>query len=244
MSDAPDMNDEADKALTRPTPKRVAQRALVLASVVCRGSIEQDAGNQEADRFRFKILDWLKSCDAESELEESERDTLLTPLGKLSPEQHSTATWRAEGVAVLAWAIYRAALPQYYGFSPPRAVADALGWLTEAGCRLVASAQLRPATEISALAQRLFALHWRIADFRLRRTPINFRAFAQEAWFGPLDITGLSLIDDDLAFGNQPIGSISGHDFSMQQRLTEERRRAVEWLVGNDTIYSGVDLST
>lgn len=73
---------------------------------------------------------------------------------------------------------------------------------------------------------------------------MNFKKFAQAAWFGPLNVEGLNFVDDDLDLGNRPIHSISEQDFAVQLRLTEERRRAVEWLVGNDEVYSNVDLST
>ena len=239
-----DKHESDDIELNPPSAKRVAQRALVLASLACRGAIEPDAGNQQAEQFRTKVVDWLKQCGAESEVEPKESDILSSSLGKLSAEQHSTATWQAEGLAILAWALKRAELPDYEEYSDAKALADSLGWLADDGVKLVQSAELRTATEIKSLADKLFALDWRLADHQLNKRPLNFEEFAKTAWFGPLNVEGLRFVNGDLDVGGVALSEANETSRGVCRLMTQQRRRAAEWLHGQTAIYSEVDLST
>jgi hypothetical protein len=228
---------------TPPSAKRVADRALVLASLSCRGAIEQDAGNPKAEGFRQHVWEWLKQCGAESEAEPSEREILQTSLGKLSREQHAAATWQAEGLMVLTWALRRAEFLDYEAVANAKALADSLGWLTEDVSALWV-AQLRPISELQELADRLFALDWRQADYQLNKKPLNFQEFAEVAWFGPLKVEGLRFVDGDLSIGGEPISKADEQARGMCRFTTMNRRRAAEWLIGQTDVYSEVDLST
>jgi hypothetical protein len=61
------------------------------------------------------------------------------------------------------------------------------------------------AEEIETLRKRLFALHWRVRNYRLHGKVIDFAEFARTCWFGPLDITGLPLIEGDLSIRGKRI---------------------------------------
>jgi hypothetical protein len=239
-----DKHESEEIQLNPPTAKRVAERALVLASLACRGAIEQDAGTTKAEEFRGKVSEWLKRSGMEREIEPAEHDILLTPLGKLSKEQHASATWQAEGLVVLAWALCRAGLPSYESTANAKQIADSLGWLTDEAARFCQAAELRPTAEIQAVADKLFALDWRLADFQLRKTSMNFQEFAQTAWFGPLNVQGLQFVNDDLSVGGMAISEANEEARGMCRLITMNRRRAAEWLLGKTEIYSEVDLST
>ena len=75
------------RGCVRPSPTRVARRALVLSAVVCRSGIEANAGDPEAEAFRGRILPWLESAGAALEAEPDELMVLRTPLGSLSVRQ-------------------------------------------------------------------------------------------------------------------------------------------------------------
>lgn len=227
-----------------PNSNRVVKRALVLASLCCRGAIEQDAADPKAEQFRQTVFDWLKRVGAESELEPVERTILLSPLGKLSREQHAFATWQAEGMAVLAWALHLTGLPDYEAVVNAKSVADSLGWLTDGADKLLVDAQVRDAKTIQALADKLFALDWRLADFQLQRKSLNFSDFAKTAWFGPLNVEGLRFMNGDLSIGGYAISEAGDEARSLRRLITINRRRAAEWLLGQNETYSEVDLST
>ena len=58
---------------------------------------------------------------------------------------------------------------------------------------LVDAAELRPPDELQKLRERLFAIHWRLTDWRLRPRSLDFAEFARTAWFGPLDLDDVAL---------------------------------------------------
>ena len=116
--------------------------------------------------------------------------------------------------------------------------------LDVAACKgLLVNAALRPPQEIEALRQRLFALHWRLTDYFVRPTVIDFAEFARTAWFGPLDIAGLHLIDDDLAVQGMPIDQADPDTMSTAASICQERHKAINWLTTGG-IYAETDTST
>ena len=90
----------------------------------------------------------------------------------------------------------------------------------------------------------MFALHWRLRQFYLKLDKMDFKQFAKEAWFGPLDISGLRFIDNDLALGETGISQAAGEEFRKCLRITSERHQTANWLIGSDKIYSKVATST
>lgn len=228
-----------------PSPRRVAARALVLCAVVCRGFIEQEAATQETEALRRRILDWLGRLELLPEAEPQELAMLRAPLGRLPPQEAVDAGWRCEGLAVLAWALQVLPLPGYDQEVEPKAATEALGflWEEEAG-ELLAAPNLRAAPEIERLGKQLFALHWRLVEFSLRPKSLYFGSFAKDAWFGPLDTSYVRLIQGDLAIGERPIVRADPDEVSQCASLARERHQAVNWLLGQDPLYSRVATDT
>jgi hypothetical protein len=94
------------------------------------------------------------------------------------------------------------------------------------------------------MANRLFALHWRLREFSLRPQPIAFVQFASKAWFGPLDLSGVAIADGDLAIDGIPIVKAPPARFRSCLSTLLERHLAINWLAGGNSIYSEVDVST
>jgi hypothetical protein len=236
--------EEQGDEWTPPTPQRVHARALVLSAVVARGFLEQDAANREAEALRLRIRSWLTFVGAATEAEPQEHALLQAPLGTLLPQQAGEASWRSEGLAMLAWALGLSELPGYDEFVDPKAVADAVGYLRDEAKASLASATLRPAEEINQCAAQMFALHWRLRNFGLKPEAMDFQQFARDAWFGPLDVTRLRFIDGDLAIGDLSISEADEEDFQMCIETTMERHQAANWLAGQQDLYSEVTTDT
>ena len=98
------METEEDFTPIPPDHNRVAARALVLAAVCCRGLIEKDSEKAGAE---------------------------TTPLGKLDRKATIDASWRSEGMVVLAWALHNAQLPGVQAQCEPSDVANEMGFLGE-----------------------------------------------------------------------------------------------------------------
>src|SRR5215467_7327552 len=196
---------EEDIEWTPPSPERVANRALVLCAVVCRTGSESDAGNSEAESFRLEIVRWLDRLALVGEVEPAEIDLINKPLGALERKEKINASWRAEGLAVLSWALGKYELPPYDELSDAPSAGEAIGFLQDRIDTVVVRAHLRSQDQISALAESLFSAHWRLREYSLRPEAMNFEEFARTASFGPLSLEGLRLSGRDLAITARPL---------------------------------------
>lgn len=237
-----DEDPSAEEELDPPTPSRVAARSLVMAAVTCRAFIEKDAGN--ADQFWADALHWLDRLEIGGEVEAWEREILDTPLGQLGQRSQIDAQWLSEGLAVVAWALGRYALPDYDAQVTPAKVANCLGFLGSIEQTVLQRPTLKPQTELLSFRESMFSLHWRIREFKLNAQALDFADFAKTAWFGPLSLDGLRLVENDLAIGDQPISKTRIEDISLVLSTAQERHRAINWLVGESAIYSETETST
>jgi Domain of unknown function (DUF4272) len=247
-------DDEDDDEPDPPTPGRVARRALALVAVTVRAHNEAEAHGTEADGLHRELLDWVRDVGIEDELEgpnpsrpgwTDERGIVACPPGELEAQAQTDASWRAEGLAVLAWALGLCDLPAHDEPADVFTLWETLGDLDADRARaLLAAPSLRPRDEIAALRDRLFALHWRLRDFTIRPQRMDFAGFARTAWFGPLDITGLPLAEGDLALRGVPIDQADPELLRAVTSAAQERHLAVNWLYEGPGRYSEADVST
>ncbi|HEX2081082.1 MAG TPA: DUF4272 domain-containing protein [Longimicrobium sp.] len=237
--------DDEEEGAEAPSAERVARRALALAAVSARGVAERYAGQSGATRMHQDLLAWVDQAGLADELEPDELEMLREPPGRLDPQAAVNAVWRVEGLAVLAWALGRFQLPPHDEPSHPDDVWSAMRLMDADGARaLAAEAVLRPRDELQAMRERLFALHWRLRDFRLRARAMDFAEFARTCWFGPLDITGVPLVDGDLAIGGSRIDRADPDVLGRTQSAAQERHLAANWLWEGPALYSEADAST
>lgn len=236
--------DEEDLA-EPPSAERVARRALALAAVTARAFIERDAAQTGAAAGYRNLLEWVRALGIEDELEEPERTLVFRPLGALEERAQINAVWRLEGLAVLAWALGRFEIPPHDELVDPDALWRSVGLLqADAARALLANPPLRTREEIGALRSRLFALHWRLRDFSLRPTVIDFEEFARTAWFGPLDLTGLTLVEGDLGLQGARLDQAPPEAFSTVGSTALERHQAASWLWEGPELYSEASVAT
>jgi hypothetical protein len=230
-----------------PTPRRVAARAMVLAALSARAYLEIHRSEiAEPERSCDEPLPWLKALGIADELEAHERQFLRTKFGKADQALVANASWRAEGLAVLSWALNRHPLPAYDEncdtFTAQGSVGFG-GW--DIARELLASAVLRPSPEIERYATHTTLVNWRLRQFRLAPGPWDFMSYLRrhsafhEDW-----LDGLRFIDDDLAIGNQSIVSAPADRVQYCERIAIERETAVYWIQGDDRVYSKIDPST
>jgi hypothetical protein len=241
-----DEADEEEEETEPPTPQRVARRALALVAVTVRALLEQDdPEDPKAEEFRQRILAWVDAIDIADELEPDEWEVLQRPVGRLDRQQQIDATWRLEGLAVLAWALGRYELPQHDVLVVPRDLIGALDFLDDDASRnLLLTPALRPIKELEWQNRRLLGIHWRLRDYTLRPQAMDFRAFARDCWFGSFDLAGIRLIGDDLALGDAALSAADQQAFATAYSAARERHLASNWLLGQSRIYSETDTST
>lgn len=237
------MSDEEEDPIP-PSADRVARRALTLAAVVCRSGIESDAGNADAEGFRAEVLDWALYLGLEDEIEPDEMTLLRTPLGKLTERQIIDASWRVEGLAVLGWALGCYDLPPYDMRADGPTIGFELGFNEEPETTVLSDPELLPREELSALADQLFSLHWRLRQYSLDGAAMDFADVARRAWFGPLSLDGLRLCEGDLELRGVPLFRAPEELWREALSIAQERQLAVNWLEGQDPIYSQVTADT
>lgn len=239
-------DDEEDAEPEPPTPERVARRALALAAVTARALLEQDDPSQPwVQELHRDTLAWAEAIGIGDEFEPDEWKVLQRPPGTLDERAKIDATWRLEGLVVLAWALGRFELPPYDQLVNPQALIRSLGFSKEEPAReLLANPSLRAPDELEAFRKQMLGLHWRLRDYTLRPQAMDFRAFARNCWFGELDLTPFRLIGNDLALGEHAINDAPQDVFGSATSAAMERHKAINWLTGGGAVYSETDTST
>lgn len=231
-------------SLTPPTAERVAARALVLSAVSCRGCIEEHAGKPGAEELRQEIRGWIEDIGVAAELEQAEAALLSTPLGELDDKTVINATWRSEGMVVLAWALGYVQLPPVHVECEPSDVAHVLGFLHERENTPLHCPHLRDSAEIEHMMETYLALHWRLVEFSIHPGTTDFVRYASDGTLGPLPLDELEIQDRDLAIDGIRIDKVDYAAYRHALSIAQERHKALNWLLGFEMIYSDVTTDT
>jgi len=191
-----------------PAAERVAARAMVLSAVSCRALIEKDAGKPGAEEFRQRLLPWLEIVGAAEELEQPEIDLISTPLGELDKEKRLDASWQAEGMAALAWVLGAAELPPVQIQCEPSDVANAMGFLDDRENTPLNNPRLREAVEIEKRTDTYLTLHWRLRQFSIDPSPMDFRASVLACKWASMRLDELEIVENDLAIDGVRIDKV------------------------------------
>jgi hypothetical protein len=224
---------------------RVARRSLVLAAVVCRGSIESNADQSEADSLHQRILEWLTRLALWDEVEPSEEKILHTPLGQLEPQDVIRATWYVEGLAILAWALKQGEFPRHDQQVDSPEVADSVWFLSEDAEELIRTARLRNRTQLRACLELQYAIHCRLRDFIRHREQEDFTRWVEKTWLDAIGLDAADLIvDNDLAIDGKAISDVKDNRVQDCASIAFQRHRAIIWLVEGYPIYSQTPVDT
>jgi hypothetical protein len=142
-----------------PAADAVALRALAIAAGCARAHLEAAATREkklpldEAERHRAALAAWLESHGLLPHLSRAERAWVETPAGRLSEDALLDASWTAEGLAVLLWALGRVGeLPPDGVEAEPGALLQAVPPVGSDPAKFAQGASLRPREEIEAAA--------------------------------------------------------------------------------------------
>lgn len=226
-----------------PDATRVLARARVLAAIGHRGLIEQDPERARARAVLERIRAWIAGEGLEAELEDDERARLGADAGALGPQATIDCAWRFEGAAVLSWALSLAPLPPHDRVADVAALSAALAIGRPLPDALRAP-RLRGGRQLDRMREQLFAIHWRLVEQRLRPGSIDLATFARTAWFGPLEIDPATLVGGDLGLGGAPIARAPADAIARASSIARERHQAINWLSGDDPLYSEVGTDT
>ncbi len=227
----------------QPAPGRVARRALALSAVACRSQLEPHAGDADARAIHETVRAWLVAAGVDAELEDEERRIVDTPLGQLSREDAVAAGWRGEGAATLAWGLSRWSLPAIDVAVDASDVAMQLDWLGDDPRLFVESARLRARSDVVQLAEMLEVAQWRLDRDLAGEPAVSLRNFDAGSFRWPAGVQPLEFAaDGDVAIAGQPLASAPEHAKRVARRIVVERRRAVNWLAGQNAVYSAIEI--
>lgn len=236
------------EGVPRPDAARVAERALALLSIAFRALLEDDAGGPDeaqAEALRRELVAWIDARPAlAAELEPDERAIVDAPIGELDAQARIDAVWRAEGAAVLLWALGARPLPPHDVSEHPYALAKGAGLLA-APAPALANPVLRSHEELDAMRRRLLGLHWRIREHDVDPGgAVDLAAFARDSWFGGFDLAGVALADSDLAVAGVAITGADPARVAHVRSIATERHVAINWVFGEHPVYSLVTDAT
>lgn len=239
-------DDEESEDAEPPTALGVARRTLALAALTVRAVLEQDVANQNPVEETYRdLLRWIEDAGFGDEIEPEEWEVIQRPPGKLEMQQQINATWRLEGLVVLAWSLGRFEIPAHDELVNMNSLWRSLDVLdVDAARMLLAEPPLRSRDELRIQRNRLFAVHWRLRNYHLDGEILDFAAFARTCWFGPLDLAGLPLVDGDLAIGGQRLDRAVPDDLGTAQSIAQERHQAANWLWEGPQRYSDASVAT
>jgi hypothetical protein len=238
------MSAEDDTTLSPPDAGRVAARALVLSAVSYRGLIEKDSHKPGAEELRQRVLGWLAQIGVAEEMEPAETTLLSAPLGKLDRKSTIDASWKSEGVVVLAWALHYATTPRVHVECDPPEIANHMGFLEDRADTPLHSPRLRDSSEIETWADTYLTLHWRLRQFSSHPGSMNFVNYVSACTWGPLRLDHLEILDGDLAIDGVPIDKVEHTAFRNTLSIAQERHQAFNWLLGFEHLYSAVTTDT
>lgn len=192
-----------------------------------------------ADVF-IQSVDRLKAAGLWPDVEEDERKFLQAGIGQVSSQQLIDASWLAESIVCLLWALQ--IVPELPSFDQ-EADQDAVKALPATSVKdLIKEARLRPHEEIKKQRAVAELWHWRARTRRLQEE-------GRLNGLLPGNYTIEQIVDISASKGHEigdlptPIGSdfpalgkpyrdLSSEEFAMLTSIAQERHKALNWLCG------------
>lgn len=230
--------------LAAPPPlPRIAARALIACAIAQRVDLESHPNATEARQLIELAHGWLTEHALISEADAVEHDMLHAAPGTLSDALAARFAPLAECAVVIAWALQRGTVPAIDVDADAVTTAQALGWLSDAGAQLGTTARLRSRETLMAALDAQGAMHWRLLErTRPESASISMSRFARDAYEWPEGVTPCELRDDDLALDGAPLSAATPQGLFAALRRTQERHRALLWLLGQQRNYWDVTL--
>lgn len=236
---------EPEQVRTPPDPRRIARRAMVLSTIVCRSNSDRDPSNPDAIDLWQRLKSWVERLELNDEMEPAESSMLYAPLGSLDDRLRVPATWEVEGLAILAWALQRLPFPRHDEQVDAYHVTDCLWFLNEEALDIIRAPALRSHEELNACRELLYAVHCRLREYLRTRSAKNIAHWIEPDWLRLLEIETPLGLEYDLRVGDDELVHVPEDKVRQCEWAICERHRAIVWLVGEEgPIYSQVPTDT
>ncbi len=109
---------------------------------------------------------------------------------------------------------------------------------------MIEDAKLRSHEELAAYANHAIMAHWRFREFSLRPVPCDFVKASKGCWIGTFDIARFRISGNDVMVGEHEISQADRNEIGMCNSIAKERHVAINWLLGENDIYSQIETHT
>jgi hypothetical protein len=240
-----------------PSAASAMKRAIILKYIFVRGLAAPPIDDLASvmsqwspeERFRFatdtaqmfmRDVDHLKAAGLWRDIEEDERRFLQAGIDQISPQQRIDASWLAESIVCLLWALQIVPeLPPY----DQEASHESVKMLPAASIKdLIKQAHLRPQEEIKKQRDIAELWHWRARtrklqeEGRLHGQLVGGQTIEQIIEFSASKASENGdlprPIGSDFPAMGKPYRDLSFEEFAMVTSIAQERHKAFNWLCG------------
>lgn len=248
------MSSSADQKATRPEAGAVMQRAILLANLFLKARAtpppellaqfknEEDRAklSQGCQQLFDQQIEKMRAAGFWDLLEDREREFMLTGIFETTMQQRVDASWLAESIMCLYWALGRIEqIPPYDQQADPRSNQPQKG---EKARDMISNARLRPEAEIERQRDLAELWHWRCRTHILltakkipdalpngtMMTEVIRRTAEKAAYDGFFTAT----IDGDFPVFGKAFREISEEELSQLTSIAMERHKALNWVCG------------
>ena len=247
----PNADDSDDLEIDLRPPAEVVGRLLILSVVLRRAYLETGRLAPEDDPTgeRFDLAAWAGAEGLLDHATPAEREFVRAPLGTLSADAVRDATWQAEALSALGWALGLVpALPREPVPINPGPLLASLPVPWDATRTLADNAMLRDEGNVAVERERAEIWLWRIeSEFAHREgSPADRREIEAAVREVAADAARAGLIADlaggDFPFDGRPFRRASGEALEDAAEVVVHRLRALNWLCGFGTTWDDVPL--
>jgi len=221
------MSDEMEPSASPIDAGRVARRAMIIAAVVCRSYSDDPKRAAECESLRQRITEWISALDVQDEIEPFEATLLNASIGAIDQKTVWRNTWLVEDLALLVWALGLSPLPKMDEQVDPFATTDVLNFLSDNAREIVNEATLRPAGELDACREVLYAIHCRLNEFRRYGKSKDVSDWFEPSWLSLLNLEPVTSGKGDLHLKGKPLAECDENLLSSCRSIIEGRHRAI-----------------
>ncbi len=238
--------------------RTTAYRALCLGTLLMRANLEDSLRRASAlpqDRPRPELWEavnsWLEKYAISASLSPKERHLLAKPVGSWSPQETINASWRAEALGVILWALeWLKKIPTYdTQFSAP----EILRFLPmgRQPDDFVRKSKLRSNKDLSKARDLAELWNWRGRTTRIQNDKaslppgMTFQQIisnsARQAHKAGMISTP---IDNDFPLYSKAFGKLSEEEYQSSASISQERHFTLNWLTGHSKDWDNTPTET
>jgi hypothetical protein len=221
------------RAITAREPCQVAKRAIVLATLAFRGSLEA-TDHPRVLEISKQLLPWLRRIGCADELDPIEERELATPLGGLSDSEKIDVNWAGEAALFFCWMLKLVGPLEEATVADHRQLTTLLSLLKPEAVEIIRSAKLRISDETRDVCRQFILIK---SLLRERRVESPGRDIIRRLTLDQLTAVGLTVTEEALTRASATIARMTPEQLECAAGLYLVRAHAATWFLSNSRTY-------